>query len=244
MMESIDNFLFILNEYWQPFIFWDGTEYSGLAVTLWVLVLSLLFGFILALPLSIARISKKRWISVPVWLFTYVFRGTPLYIQILLIYSGVISLEFVRNSPTLNTFFMSGYNCVVLALTLNTLAYTIEIFAGYIKATPRGEIEAAYAYGMSKSMIFRRIVLPSTLRRALPAYSNEVILMLHSTSLAFTATVPDILKVARDANSATYLTFASYGTAALIYMVVAFVIVGLFRLIERRALAFLAYEKK
>lgn len=244
MMESIDNFLFILNEYWQPFIFWDGTEYSGLAVTLWVLVLSLLFGFILALPLSIARISKKRWISVPVWLFTYVFRGTPLYIQILLIYSGVISLEFVRNSPTLNTFFMSGYNCVVLALTLNTLAYTIEIFAGYIKATPRGEIEAAYAYGMSKSMIFRRIVLPSALRRALPAYSNEVILMLHSTSLAFTATVPDILKVARDANSATYLTFASYGTAALIYMVVAFVIVGLFRLIERRALAFLAYEKK
>lgn len=244
MMESIDNFLFILNEYWQPFIFWDGTEYSGLAVTLWVLVLSLLFGFILALPLSIARISKKRWISAPVWLFTYVFRGTPLYIQILLIYSGVISLEFVRNSPTLNTFFMSGYNCVVLALTLNTLAYTIEIFAGYIKATPRGEIEAAYAYGMSKSMIFRRIVLPSALRRALPAYSNEVILMLHSTSLAFTATVPDILKVARDANSATYLTFASYGTAALIYMVVAFVIVGLFRLIERRALAFLAYEKK
>lgn len=244
MMESIDNFLFILNEYWQPFIFWDGTEYSGLAVTLWVLVLSLLFGFILALPLSIARISKKRWISVPVWLFTYVFRGTPLYIQILLIYSGVISLEFVRNSPTLNTFFMSGYNCVVLALTLNTLAYTIEIFAGYIKATPRGEIEAAYAYGMSKSMIFRRIVLPSALRRALPAYSNEVILMLHSTSLAFTATVPDSLKVARDANSATYLTFASYGTAASIYMVVAFVIVGLFRLIERRALAFLAYEKK
>lgn len=244
MMESIDNFLFILNEYWQPFIFWDGTEYSGLAVTLWVLVLSLLFGFILALPLSIARISKNRWISAPVWLFTYVFRGTPLYIQILLIYSGVISLEFVRNSPTLNTFFMSGYNCVVLALTLNTLAYTIEIFAGYIKATPRGEIEAAYAYGMSKSMIFRRIVLPSALRRALPAYSNEVILMLHSTSLAFTATVPDILKVARDANSATYLTFASYGTAALIYMVVAFVIVGLFRLIERRALAFLAYEKK
>lgn len=244
MMESVDNFLFILNEYWKPFIFWDGTEFSGLAVTLWVLVLSLLFGFLLALPLSIARISKNRWISTPVWLFTYVFRGTPLYIQILLIYSGVISLEFVRNSPTLNSFFMSGYNCVVLGLTLNTLAYTIEIFAGYIKATPRGEIEAAYAYGMSKPMIFRRIVLPSALRRALPAYSNEVILMLHSTSLAFTATVPDILKVARDANSATYLTFASYGTAAMIYMIVAFVIVGLFRLVERRALAFLAYEKK
>ncbi len=244
MTEAWDNFLLILNEYWKPFIFWDGTEFSGLAVTLWILVLSLLFGFLLALPLSIARVSKKPWISGPVWLFTYVFRGTPLYIQILLIYSGMISLEFVRNTPSLNTFFMSGYNCVVLALTLNTLAYTIEIFAGYIKATPHGEVEAAYAYGMGKAQIYRRIVLPSALRRAIPAYSNEVILMLHSTSLAFTATVPDILKVARDANSATYLTFTSYGIAAILYMVVAFVFVGLFRVVERRALAFLAYEKK
>ncbi|NOL48650.1 histidine ABC transporter permease HisM [Pelistega europaea] len=236
--------LMVLNEYWQPFIFWDGTEYSGLAVTLWVLTLSLLFGFVLALPLSILRVSKKRWISGPVWVFTYVFRGTPLYIQLLLIYSGVISLDFVKQTPSLNDFFMSGYNCVVLAFTLNTLAYTIEIFAGYIKATPHGEIEAAYAYGMSKFTVYRRVVLPSALRRALPAYSNEVILMLHSTSIAFAATVPDILKVARDANSATYQTFISYSIAAVIYMCVAFILVGIFRLIERRALAFLAYEKK
>ncbi|ETD70754.1 histidine/lysine/arginine/ornithine ABC transporter permease HisM [Pelistega indica] len=244
MIEAFDNFLSILNEYWKPFIFWDGTEFSGLAVTLWILVLSLLIGFILALPLAIARVSKNRWISGPVWLFTYIFRGTPLYVQLLLIYSGLISLDFIKNNDTLNSFFMSGYNCVVLALMLNTLAYTIEIFAGFIKSMPHGEVEAAYAYGMSKAKIYRRIILPSALRRSLPAYSNEVILMLHSTSLAFTATVPDILKVARDANSATYLTFASYGTAALIYMVVSFSIVALFRMVERRALAFLAYEKK
>ncbi|WP_204319047.1 histidine ABC transporter permease HisM [Pelistega ratti] len=244
MIEAVDNFLMILNDYWKPFIFWDGTEFSGLAVTLWLLVLSVSLGFVLALPLSIARVSKNRWMSGSVWLFTYIFRGTPLYIQILLIYSGMISLDWVKNEPMLNDFFMSGYNCVVLALMLNTLAYTIEIFAGYIKATNHGEVEAAYAFGMSKAKVYRRIILPSALRRAIPAYSNEVILMLHSTSLAFTATVPDILKVARDANSETYLTFTSYGTAALIYMVMSFIIVAIFRMIERRALAFLAYEKK
>ncbi len=244
MSEILDNYLMILNEYWKPFIFWDGTQFSGLAVTLWILVLSLLLGFLFALPLSVARISKKPWISGPVWLFTYVFRGTPLYIQILLIYSGLISLDFIRDNVALNSFFISGYNCVVLALMLNTLAYTIEIFAGFIRSTPHGEVEAAYAYGMSTWKVYRRVIMPSAIRRALPAYSNEVILMLHSTSLAFTATVPDILKVARDANAATYLTFASYGTAALLYMIISFVIVALFRRIERRALAFLAYEKK
>lgn len=84
--------------------------------------------------------------------------------------------------------------------------------------------------------MYRRIILPSALRRALPAYSNEVILMLHATSLAFTATVPDILKIARDANSATYETFASYGLAALIYLVISFIFVGIFRLLEKRLL--------
>src|SRR5690606_2177444 len=121
----------------------------------------------------------------------------------------------------------------------NNVAYTTEIFAGAIRQTPAGEIEAARAYGMSKFTLYRRIILPSALRRSLPVYSNEVILMLHATSLAFTATVPDILKVARDANSATYETFASYGIAALIYLAVSFVFVGLFRLLEKRLLVHL-----
>lgn len=239
MIESFENFLTIINEYWQPLLFWDGTAFSGLAVTLWILTLSVVIGFLLALPLSVLRVSKNRLLSGPIWLFTWVFRGTPLYIQLLLIYSGVVGLELVRETPVLFAFFISGYNCVVLALVLNTLAYTIEIFAGYIKAMPHGELDAARAYGMSRWKMYTRIILPSALRRALPAYSNEVILMLHATSLAFTATVPDILKVARDANAATYLTFASYGTAALLYMAISFVLVWAFRRLERRALAFL-----
>jgi len=112
------------------------------------------------------------------------------------------------------------------------------VFAGMIRETPYGEIEAARAYGMSRFTLYRRIILPSALRRALPAYSNEVILMLHSTSIAFTATVPDILKVARDVNSATYASFEAFGIAALLYAVVVFVLVWLFRRCEHRWLAF------
>ncbi|AFK61135.1 polar amino acid ABC transporter inner membrane subunit [Advenella kashmirensis WT001] len=115
MIESLNNFLTILNDYWKPLLFWDGTAFSGLAVTLWVLVLSLALGLVLAIPMSVGRVSKNRWIAWPIWFFSYVFRGTPLYVQILLIYSGVIGLQVVRDTPLLHTFFMSGYNCLVLA---------------------------------------------------------------------------------------------------------------------------------
>ena len=131
--------------------------------------------------------------------YTYVFRGTPLYVQLLLLYTGMYSLEFVRTHSLLDAFFRSGFNCAILAFALNTCAYTTEIFAGAIRAIPHGEVEAARAYGMGWFTMYRRVILPSALRRSLPLYSNEVILMLHATTVAFTATVPDILKVARDA---------------------------------------------
>jgi len=172
--------------------------------------------------------------------YTYVFRGTPLYVQLLLIYSGVYSLEFVREHALLNEFFRSGLHCAILAFGLNTAAYTTEIFAGAIRAISHGEVEAARAYGMSTWTMYCRIVLPSALRRALPLYSNEVILMLHATTIAFTATVPDVLKVARDANSATYLSFQAFGVAALIYLAVSFALVAAFRQAERHWLAYLA----
>ena len=158
----------------------------------------------------------------------------------LLCYTGLYSLEVIRNHELTNAFFRDGMHCTLLAFTLNTCAYTTEIFAGAIKATPYGEIEAARAYGMSSFTLYRRVILPSALRRALPLYSNEVILMLHATTVAFTATVPDILKVARDANSATYMAFQSFGIAALIYLAVSFALVAAFRRAERHWLAYLA----
>jgi len=233
----------VLDQFWRAYLYASNGSLSGMAVTLWLLVLSVTMGFFISIFLAVARVSSRRWLSIPLWAFGYVFRGTPLYVQILFIYAGIYSLDFIKGTPSLAMFFQNGFNCVVVALTLNTVAYTTEIFAGAIRATSAGEIEAARAFGMTRFALYRRVILPSALRRALPAYSNEVILMLHATSLAFTATVPDILKVARDANSATYQTFASYGIAALLYLGLSFTLIGLFRWYERRTLAYLGLHR-
>jgi histidine transport system permease protein len=191
----------LVQQYWQQYLFGTPGHLTGLVVTLWLTAASVGLGFVLAVPLSVARASTNRWLSVPVSFYTYIIRGTPLYVQLLLLYSGVYTLDTVRATPFLNAFFRDAFNCTILAFSLNTGAYATEIFAGAIKATPHGEIEAARAYGMSNFTLYRCIILPSALRRALPAYSNEVILMLHATTLAATATVPDLLKVARNASA-------------------------------------------
>jgi histidine transport system permease protein len=234
----------IIQEYWKNYLFTDGYRITGLAITMWLLVISIALGFCLSIPLAVARVSKNKFLSRGVWLYTYVFRGTPLYVQLLLCYTGLYSLQVVRDHMLLNEFFRNGMNCTLLAFTLNTCAYTTEIFAGAIKATPYGEIEAARAYGMSSFTLYRRVILPSALRRALPYYSNEVILMLHATTVAFTATVPDILKIARDVNSATYKSFEAFGIAALLYLVISFALVWLFRRAEHRWLAYLRPQGK
>ncbi|SHE36772.1 ABC transporter permease [Vibrio gazogenes] len=224
----------ILERYGKAFLWSDGYHFTGVAVTLWLLVISVSLGFIVSIPLSLARVSNNRWLSLPVWLFSYLFRGTPLYVQLLIFYTGVYTLGFVRSTEFLNWFFRSGYNCTIFALFLNTCAYTLEIFAGAIRETNQGEIEAAKAYGFSRWKLYRCVVIPSALRRAIPAYSNEVIIMLHSTSLAFTATVPDILKIARDVNAATYKSFYAFGIAAILYLVISFLLVALFRRAEKK----------
>ncbi len=229
----------IIQQYGIAYLAWDGYRISGLAMTLWLLVLACCIGFCLALPLAIARNSKNPLVWFPVWVFTFLFRGTPLYVQLLLIYSGIYGLEFVHNTAPLNEFFRQAINCTVLSFALNTGAYTTEIFAGAIKETSHGEVDAARAMGMSMRTMYRRIIIPSALRRALPVYSNEVILMLHATTLAFTATVPDILKVANDAYSATYDPFDSFSLAAVIYLCVSFALIFGFRRAERHFLAFL-----
>lgn len=227
----------IIQEYWKALLWTDGYRFSGVAITLWLLLVSVVLGGCMAVLMSIARVSPIKAIRFPVWLFTYVFRGTPLYVQLLVFYSGMYTLEIVKGTDLLNAFFRSGLNCTLLALTLNTCAYTTEIFAGAIRAVPHGEIEAARAYGFSTFKLYRCIIMPSALRSALPAYSNEVILMLHSTALAFTATVPDLLKVARDINSATYQPFIAFGIAAVLYLMISYVLISLFRKAEKRWLA-------
>jgi arginine/ornithine transport system permease protein len=169
---------------------------SGLGVTLKLLGLSLACGLLLAVPLALVRTVSRGWASRAVWVYTYAFRGTPMLVQLFLCYYGLAQFDAVRESwawPWLS----SATFCAWLTFTLNTAAYTTEIIAGSIRALPAGEIEAAKSLGMSRGLMLRRIVLPAALRRALPAYGNEAIFMLHGTSLASVVTLLDLTGAAR-----------------------------------------------
>jgi len=222
----------LLEMYWKPFLYFDGYSYSGFVITMWLLIFSVVVGFLLSVPLAVARNSKYKLLSWSVATFTTIFRGTPLYLQLLICYSGIYSLSMVQDQALLNQFFRDGLNCTLLAFSLNTCAYMCEMLAGALKNVNAGEVEAAKAFGMSRLQTYRHIIFPAALKQSIPQYSNEVIIVLHSTTIAFTATVPDILKVARDANSATYMTFQSFGLAAILYLILSFVLFYLFRKFE------------
>jgi arginine/ornithine transport system permease protein len=215
---------------------------SGLLVTLKLLLISLCIGLAAAIPIAFMRVSTRIWINFPAWLYTYVIRGTPGLVQLFLIYYGLAQFEAVRES-WLWPWLSNATFCACLAFAINTSAYTAEILAGSLKTTPHGEIEAAKAMGMSRSLMYRRIVLPSALRRALPQYSNEVIMMLQTTSLASIVTLIDITGAARTVNSQFYLPFEAYVTAGAFYLALTFILVRLFKLAERRWLAYLAPRK-
>ena len=223
-------------------LYWDG-----LVNSLLLLATSLLVGGLMALPLAVARVSENKFIQGPVWLFTYVMRGTPLLIQVYLIYYGLGQLEWIQarwDDVWPWTHFKEPFFCALLAFSLNTAAYTAEMLAGAIRETSAGEIEAAQAYGMSRFKVMRYIVLPSALRRTLPAYSNEVVMMLQATSLA--SAVPSLLDVTGAASrvySDYYLPFEAYLAAAGIYLVASFCLIGLFKFSEARLLAYLAPRK-
>ena len=212
---------------------------EGTLVTLRLLLVALIVGLVVAIPLAVMRASPNPWISRPVWLFTYVFRGTPLLVQLFLIYYGLAQFAWMRESM-LWPMFSSAWFCAMLAFAINTCAYTTEIIAGAISATNHGEVEAAKAMGMSPAILYRRILLPSALRRSLPAYSNEVIMMLHGTSIASIVTLLDITGAAREINSKFYLPFEAFLTAAAFYLALTFVLVSLFHLAEKRWLVHLA----
>lgn len=219
-------------------------EYGrGLLMTLQLVALSLLFGFVFAVPLAVARVSQNRWISGPVRAYTYFFRGTPMLVQLLLIYYGSGQLDWLREQWDAGQpfwlLFREPYFCALLAFGLNTCAYTLEIIAGSIRNTPHGEIEAAKAMGMTRATALRRIVLPSALRRAIPGYSNEVILMLQGSAIASAITLVDITGAARNVYSRHFAPFEAFIFAGLIYLVLTFALVGAFRFAEHRWLGHL-----
>ncbi|WP_438764331.1 ABC transporter permease [Kushneria sp. TE3] len=213
--------------------YWDG-----FVNTVQLVFISLVLGLFLAVPLSIGRASPSRILSRSIWVYTWVFRGTPLLIQLYIAYYGLAFIPGVQGSIVWPLIKDPLYPAL-LAFLLNTAAYTTEIFYGAIKAMPRGELEAARAYGMSPMLAYRRIILPSALRRALPAYGNEVIFMLHASAIASVVTIADLTGVAYNIYSRYYAPFSAFIFVALCYMVLSFSIQGVFRLLEKRMLAHL-----
>jgi arginine/ornithine transport system permease protein len=207
---------------------------SGAWVTVQLLLVSLACGILIAVPLGVLR-ALGGPASRLIWLYTYAFRGTPMLVQLFLIYYGLGQFEAVRASFAWE-WLQNAWFCACLAFVLNTAAYTTEIVAGAIKALPAGEIEAAKAYGMDRLTLLRRIVLPQALRRALPAYGNEAIFMLHGTSLAMLVTIADLTGVAKRLYATHYTPFEAYLTAGAFYLLMTLGLVALFRWAENRFL--------
>ncbi|MCL4112281.1 UNVERIFIED_CONTAM: hypothetical protein GTU68_022775 [Idotea baltica] len=205
--------------------------FKGLNLTIQLLIISLIIGFIIALPLAVMAASKNALFRIPAQIFIYVFRGTPLLIQIFIIYYGLAQFDWLRDSFFWN-FFKEAYWCAILAFSLNTAAYTAEIFRGAIVQTPKGEVEAAIACGMSRFDQYRYVILPSAFRRSIPMYGNEVIFMLHATVLAGVITLVDLFGAAKIINSRHFAPFESFISAGLFYLVLTFTIVFAFKLIE------------
>ncbi len=212
---------------------------SGTLLTLELTAISVLIGLLLAMPVAFMRLSKNPFISMPTYGYMFFFRGTPLIVQIFLVYYG--SGQFVQElrSVGLWNLFREPYFCALLTLTLNTTAYTAEILRGAIQAVPYGEIEAGKAVGMSRWKQITRIILPKAWRIGLPAYSNEVVFLFQSTSLVSIITLMDLTGVARKLVSQTYRTYENLIFAGIIYLLVSYLIFYCFKLAERRLMGHL-----
>jgi His/Glu/Gln/Arg/opine family amino acid ABC transporter permease subunit len=205
---------------------------AGIWMTLRLLFFSTLCGVALSVPLALARISKNPLLRWPAYAYSVFFRGTPLIVQIFLIYYGLAQFSFVRDS-FLWIFFRESYPCALIALSLNMTAYVGEVVRGGILSVPSGEREAAVAMGMGPSLLYRRIILPRAFGLMLPALGNEIVIQLKSTSLASTITLLDVTGVARRLAAATYQTDPLF-VAAGIYVVLTYGLAQIFKALEAR----------
>jgi arginine/ornithine transport system permease protein len=216
---------------------------EGMKNTLILVSLSLIIGLLLAVPLAVLRVVGNNIVQFPIRAFVFFFRGTPLLVQMFLVYYGFGQFDWMKESFVW-PLFKEAYFCALLTFSLNTCAYTVEILRGSIVATPEGEVEAATAAGMSKFLMLRRIILPSAFRRALPAYSNEIIFMLHGSALASVITIVDITGAARIINSRYYSPYEAFITAALFYMAITFTLIFFIRMLEKKWQAHLQPEEQ
>jgi len=206
---------------------------KGAGLTLQLLFLSGVFGIAMAIPMALLRIARNPWINALPRLYIYFFRGTPLLVQLFLVYYGLGQFQAVRESllwPVLR----DAYWCAVLTFSFHTAAYCAEILRGAIQAVPAGEVEAARAMGMRPTQVYSRIIMPRAFRIFLPAYGNEIILMLKASALASTITLLDLTGVARTLYARNYLPVETFVTAGLFYLVITCVLAFCVRWLENR----------
>ena len=202
-------------------------------VTLKLLSLSLIFGLILGLFFAILRLNKNIFLNKFSYFYSYIFRGTPLLVQIFIIYFGLGQIEFLRSS-FLWIILKEPYWCAIIAFSLNTGAYTSEILRSAFQTINKGFIEAGDSLGISKKIIFYKIQIPIAIRQSLPAYGNEIILMLKGTSLASTVTLMDLTGVAKYIISTTFKPIEVFIVAGGIYLFMTFIIHNFIRYLEKK----------
>ena len=207
---------------------------GGAVLTVQLVVFSGIVGLFFGLILALLRLSKHWTVQIIPFFYIFFFRGTPLLVQIFLIYYGLGQFEWVRQSFLWEPVLSQAYWCAIIAFTLNTSAYLAEIIRGAIQAIPIGELEAADAMGLSKWKKLTRITLPRAFGIVIPAYSNEVIFMLKGSALASTIALMDITGVARTISSRTYTNIELFFAAGIVYLLLSWVILFSFRLFEKR----------
>ena len=206
---------------------------SATLTTLKLLSLSLIFGLIIGLIFAIMRLSKNKFVSNFSYGFSYIFRGTPLLVQIFIIYFGLGQIEYLR-STILWTILKEPYWCAIIAFSLNTGAYTSEILRSAFQTIKPGLIEAGKSLGISSKIIFYKIQIPIAIRQSLPAYGNEIILMLKGTSLASTVTLMDLTGVAKYIISTTFKPVEVFIVAGSIYLFLTFLIHNFIKFAEKK----------
>lgn len=218
---------------WDVIIKWLPKLLEGAYLTLELVAISVVVGLLVAIPLGMARASRHWYVRALPFSYIFFFRGTPLLLQLFLVYYGLAQFDAVRES-IFWPYLRDPYWCALLAMTMHTAAYIAEIIRGAIQAVPPGEVEAARALGMSRGQTMWHITLPRAARIGLPAYSNEVILMLKASSLASTITLLELTGMARTIIARTYLPVEIFFAAGLFYLVMTFVLVQFFRWLERK----------
>ncbi len=223
------NFLLIINE---SLIFNNfKLIFQALDETLLLLAVSLPIGFSLSLVMALGRISKNIFISKTISFYIFIVRGTPLLVQIYLIYFGLGSIEYIRES-FLWILLKEPFWCGVLALTVNTVAYGAEIFRGGIQSVTKGQIESGKSLGFSKFKLYRRVVFPIALRQVLPTYGNELILMVKATSLVSLTTYMEMTGIARKIMAKTFAPVEAFIAAGILYLFLNFLMVQLIKYLE------------